>query len=194
MAAVMSMAYSRPVVEDPGVVLSLAHNSESKSAENQNWTTLDMHGNALRNISPSVFQYKFLTGLNISKNQLSSIPREISCLTNLRDLDISGNKLTSLPAELGFIVSLRELNAVNNYIATLPFELGNLYQLQKFQLEGNPLEPEIRLAYSQGAAGLVRFLCENAPSKLAGFLLRFELTSYCSASSATSSQMGTTRP
>ena len=64
-------------MEDPGLVLSLAQNSESKSAEIQNWTTLDMRGNALRNISPSVFQYKFLTGLNISNNQLSSIREKL---------------------------------------------------------------------------------------------------------------------
>ena len=37
------------------------------------------------------------TKLNLSDNQLTSLPPEITNLTNLTNLDLSGNQLTSLP-------------------------------------------------------------------------------------------------
>jgi len=38
--------------------------------------------------------------LNLSDNQLTSLPPEIAKLTNLTSLDLSRNQLTSLPPEI----------------------------------------------------------------------------------------------
>lgn len=52
--------------------------------------------------------------LNLSGNQLTSLPAEIGDLTKLWQLDLSGNQLTSLPAEIGELTNLKELNLRGN--------------------------------------------------------------------------------
>ena len=52
--------------------------------------------------------------LDLSGNQLTSVPAEIGQLTSLRELYLSGNQLTSLPAEIGQLTSLRSCTSTQS--------------------------------------------------------------------------------
>jgi CCR4-NOT transcription complex subunit 6 len=84
--------------------------SSSQYVGGARWTSLDMSGATLRNLSPSLFNYIFLTQLRLNNNQLTSIPSAIGLLKNLTLLDLSMNRIRSLPAEIGSCMQLREVS------------------------------------------------------------------------------------
>ncbi|XP_005879159.2 PREDICTED: leucine-rich repeat and calponin homology domain-containing protein 4 isoform X1 [Myotis brandtii] len=109
---------------------------------------LSLYHNCLRCLNPALGNLTALTYLNLSRNQLSSLPPyicqlplrvlivsnnklgalppDISTLGSLRQLDVSSNELQSLPTELCSLPSLRDLNVRRNQLSTLPDELGDL--------------------------------------------------------------------
>ncbi|XP_059104766.1 leucine-rich repeat and calponin homology domain-containing protein 4 isoform X2 [Peromyscus eremicus] len=109
---------------------------------------LNLYHNCLRCLNPALGNLTALTYLNLSRNQLSSLPPyicqlplrvlivsnnklgalppDISTLGSLRQLDVSSNELQSLPVELCSLRSLRDLNVRRNQLSALPDELGDL--------------------------------------------------------------------
>ncbi|XP_047569564.1 leucine-rich repeat and calponin homology domain-containing protein 4 isoform X1 [Lutra lutra] len=109
---------------------------------------LSLYHNCLRCLNPALGNLTALTYLNLSRNQLSSLPPyicqlplrvliisnnklgalppDISALGSLRQLDVSGNELQALPAELCSLPSLRDLSVRRNQLSALPDELGDL--------------------------------------------------------------------
>ncbi|KAG0021391.1 Glucose-repressible alcohol dehydrogenase transcriptional effector [Entomortierella chlamydospora] len=133
----------------------------------QQWTTLDLGGMGLKNVSRELFRYAFLTALYINHNNLHHLSPEISRLSGLTILDASGNKLTSVPPELGMLSNLKELLLVDNGLVTLPAELGTLYQLEILALEGNPLNESLKnLLQQEGTNAVIIYLRENCPVPL----------------------------
>ncbi|KAJ3029784.1 UNVERIFIED_CONTAM: Glucose-repressible alcohol dehydrogenase transcriptional effector [Siphonaria sp. JEL0065] len=129
------------------------------------WSKLDLGGMAIKNLSPAIFLYRFLTTLYLNHNNLSYLSHHVADLKSLIYLDLSGNKLNTVPPELGAVVSLKELLLFDNQIAFLPVELGNLYQLEVFGLEGNPLgEPYVGFMQKEGALAIIGYLRENIPA------------------------------
>lgn len=116
----------------------------------------------LRNLPPEVFDLAdTLEVLNLSGNQLSSLPHDLSRLRRLKVLFLSDNAFTELPEVLGdcpllelvgfkanriahlpaaaLPAALRWLILTDNAIHTLPPELGQRPALQKLMLAGNQL-------------------------------------------------------
>ncbi|XP_056418062.1 leucine-rich repeat and calponin homology domain-containing protein 1 isoform X1 [Hyla sarda] len=109
---------------------------------------LNLYQNCIKVIPDTLANLKMLTYLNISRNQLSSLPacvcglplkvliasnnklgflpEEIGQLQQLMELDISCNEITSLPQQIGLLKSLRELNVRRNYLKVLPQEIVDL--------------------------------------------------------------------
>jgi hypothetical protein len=99
--------------------------------------------------------------LDLSGNELSSLPEDLPRLRNLRILFCSNNRFTELPEVLGQCMqlsmvgfkanqirtvpvaalppALRWLILTDNQIAELPDEIGRCTQLQKLMLAGNQL-------------------------------------------------------
>nr|WP_321272894.1 leucine-rich repeat-containing protein kinase family protein [uncultured Tolumonas sp.] len=100
--------------------------------------------------------------LDLSGNQLSSLPDDLDKLSKLKVIFCSQNQFTDLPAVLGrcsalsmigfkankiryvraesLPAKLRWLTLTDNAIEQLPSEIGNCYDLQKLMLAGNRLQ------------------------------------------------------
>ncbi|CAM4367374.1 leucine-rich repeat and calponin homology domain-containing protein 1 isoform X5 [Lepidochelys kempii] len=120
--------------------------------------TLNLYHNCIKIIPDAIVNLQMLTYLNLSRNQLSSLPaclcglplkvliasnnklgslpEEIGQLKQLMELDVSCNEITALPQQIGQLKSLRELNIRRNYLKVLPQELVEL-PLVKFDFSCN---------------------------------------------------------
>ncbi|CAH2224063.1 leucine-rich repeat and calponin homology domain-containing 1 [Pelobates cultripes] len=109
---------------------------------------LNLYQNCIKFLPDALINLQMLTYLNISRNQLSSLPvclcglplkvliasnnklgslpEEIGQLQQLMELDISCNEITSLPQQIGLLKSLRDLNVRRNYLKVLPQEIVDL--------------------------------------------------------------------
>ena len=127
--------------------------------------------------------------LNLSSNQLSNIPAEISKLTNLREICLSFNKFRSIPTSLQEcekletllindnqiqeinVEGLRKLNFLavidlsNNDIQHVPPELGTLTQIRSLQLEGNSFRVPRAQILVKGTQSIMSYLRDRIPTK-----------------------------
>ena len=140
----------------------LNRSSGEKEEANTKWTGLEFFNN-IKNLSPKLWSFNFLTSLKLNDNSLTRIPADIGKLTSLQKLDLSSNKLRSLPAEIGDLINLTELYLNNNILHSLPHELGRLFQIQVLGLDGNPLSQEILSWNSKknGSAQLISYLLDR---------------------------------
>jgi Leucine-rich repeat (LRR) protein len=80
-----------------------------------------------------------LESLNVSNNQLTSVPEQISGLIKLRNLQLQNNLLAALPSGIGNLANLESLELKNNQLASLPPEIGELVNLLELPLQSNNL-------------------------------------------------------
>ena len=101
--------------------------------------TLDLSGNNLRSLPAEIGQLDNLKTLYLSGNSLSSVPAEIGQLTNLMDLYLNSNSLSSVPAEIGQLTNLMDLYLNSNSLSSVPAEIGQLTNLTDLYLSSNSL-------------------------------------------------------
>ncbi len=77
--------------------------------------------------------------LDLSGNQLSTVPRGIEYLAEVRELNLNGNRLTSLPPKIGDLKQLRRLTLWRNDLITLSDDIQDLTHLEKLDLTDNHL-------------------------------------------------------
>ncbi|CAG9865283.1 unnamed protein product [Phyllotreta striolata] len=70
--------------------------------------------------------------LNLSNNELKSLPRAISKLRHLHTLDLSRNSLTSLPSGIASLKELKKLSLSNNKLQSLP---GRMMRMNLAELD-----------------------------------------------------------
>ena len=132
--------------------------------ETSTWSTLDLGGLGLSNVSRDLYRYSFLTTLYLNHNNLNSLSSDICHLKSLVHLDLSGNKLSTLPPEIGLVTTLRELWVIDNQISYLPPEMGQLYQLEFLGIEGNMIgDPLETLVHKEGTAAAIAYLRDTCP-------------------------------
>ncbi|XP_028332854.1 leucine-rich repeat-containing protein 59 [Gouania willdenowi] len=86
------------------------------------------------------------TVLDLSCNNIISIPLEFCNLTHLMKVDLSKNQLTCLPDDLGNLVNLQHLDLYNNKLTILPASFSQLRSLKWLDLKDNPLEADLAKA------------------------------------------------
>jgi predicted ATPase/transcriptional regulator with XRE-family HTH domain len=99
---------------------------------------LDLSGLALSEIPEEVFEFSWLTDLNISDNNLKRISSRILLLSHLEHLDISDNLLLQVP---GILLAIENLKTVS--------------------FQGNPLELQSELSASDMTLDAVREYLHN---------------------------------
>ncbi|XP_035468859.2 leucine-rich repeat-containing protein 59 isoform X1 [Scophthalmus maximus] len=86
------------------------------------------------------------TVVDLSCNNITSIPPEFCSLIHLVKVDLSKNQLTCLPDDLGNLVNLQHLDLYNNKLTVLPVSFSQLRSLKWLDLKDNPLEPDLAKA------------------------------------------------
>ncbi|KAL7751125.1 Leucine-rich repeat-containing protein 57 [Sorochytrium milnesiophthora] len=106
--------------------------------------SLDMSRNRLSTISNSAIAAELCTlqslrQLDLSHNQLTAVPTELTALKSLVVLNLSNNHLSGpLSPAFGNLRQLEELNVANNAVLTVPKELGCCKLLKALNVSGNP--------------------------------------------------------
>lgn len=113
---------------------------------------VDVSQNELDSLPPSLTSLN-LTALNISRNNFTKAPVEISTMELLMDLDMSYNRLTAVPVEYSALTQLIMFNLDNNNISDFPDQiLETCTELVKLRLRSNPLKMTVlegKDSYSQ---------------------------------------------
>uniref|UniRef100_A0A7M4F0B1 Leucine rich repeats and calponin homology domain containing 3 n=1 Tax=Crocodylus porosus TaxID=8502 RepID=A0A7M4F0B1_CROPO len=121
--------------------------------------SLNFYQNCIRYIPEAILNLQSLTFLNISRNQLSTLPVHL-CSLPLKVLIASNNKLVSLPEEIGQLRHLTELDVSCNEIQMIPPQIGNLESLRDLNVRRNHL---LRLPEELAELPLIRldFSCNK---------------------------------
>ncbi|KAF3510001.1 hypothetical protein F2Q69_00004540 [Brassica cretica] len=103
-----------------------------------------------------------LKELDVSFNELESVPESLCYATTLVKLNIGNNfaNLRSLPGLIGNLEKLEELDMSNNQIRFLPFSFKALSQLRVLHTQQNPLEELPRDVIQKGAQAVVQYMNE----------------------------------
>jgi Leucine-rich repeat (LRR) protein len=102
-------------------------------------TSLDLSNNQLTSIPAALGNLTHLTKIILWRNQLTEIPEALGNLTNLTHLYLWNNQLTEVPATLGNLINLRYLNLSFNQLTDIPAWVGNLTNLTELGLSFNQL-------------------------------------------------------
>jgi Leucine-rich repeat (LRR) protein len=89
---------------------------------------------------PELGMFTMLEELDLTGNQIGSLPPIVTELVRLRELHMNGNRLTILPDEIGALTRLEKLSVANNQITTISSKIGRLRKLEEFTIMGNPLQ------------------------------------------------------
>ena len=97
----------------------------------------------LRNLPPALRDAlrnpMTVDALDLSENELTTVPEAITRLSNLKWLDLEANQLTTIPESVTRMTSLEVLNLRNNKLATVPEAITRLTNLKKLYLSENQL-------------------------------------------------------
>ena len=94
--------------------------------------------------------------LDLSGNDLRSIPQAIGTLRNVEVLFLNGNPLASIPDEIEGCISLKVLDLRDTLVSTLPPSLGRLPSIVDINLLNSRLDPVVQDLYARG--GVLKLL------------------------------------
>ncbi|MFN6566356.1 COR domain-containing protein [Dendronalium sp. ChiSLP03b] len=110
-----------------------------EQAAKEKATELDLSNNQLSSLPSEISQLSNLMELDLSNNQLSSLPPDICQLSYLMTLSLGDNQISSLLPEISQLYNLRELYLHNNQLSSLPSEIGQFFKLTRLDLDNNQL-------------------------------------------------------
>lgn len=105
-----------------------------------NVSNLGLTTKDLENLIPQLSQLTWLTCLDLSKNQLTSLPDIFSFFPTIETLRIRQNKLETLPESVGQMASLKTLDLAGNRLSALPRSLGDLKELHEIDATNNQID------------------------------------------------------
>ncbi len=101
---------------------------------------LDLSGNQLISLPASIGNLSNVTELDLTHNQLNSLPDSIGDLKKLTELNLRNHQLTSLPDSIGYITKLTLLNLSGNKLTSIPYTIDYLVNLSTLNLDNNQLK------------------------------------------------------
>lgn len=150
---------------------------------------LDASSNQISTLSPLIGQFERMVYLNLAKNQLHDLPRELRLLTTLRELNLNNNAFEVIPscvtelvnleillmadnkiveidateAGLAKLKRLSTLDLANNNIENVPPILGNMKQIRALELNGNKFRQPRHQILAQGTESIMSYLRDRIP-------------------------------
>ena len=109
-------------------------------AYDENWEELDLSRKELTDLPKEIAQLTKLTQLNLSNNQITSIPDSIAQLIHLTTLQLSSNQITSIPDSIAQLTNLTQLQLSFNQIISIPDSIAQLTNLKRLSLTSNPIQ------------------------------------------------------
>jgi len=100
---------------------------------------LDLSGNQLSSLPDDLVKLKKLKVIFCSQNQFTELPAVLGRCSALSMVGFKANQIRYVPAE-SLPAKLRWLTLTDNAIEQLPPEIGNCHDLQKLMLAGNRLQ------------------------------------------------------
>ncbi len=101
---------------------------------------LNLSSQNLTEIPGEVSRLPNLYHLNLSTNQVRQLSPALFGLTHLEELHLQSNLLTEIPAEIAKLKNLRELYLKTNLLKSLPLDaLVKLKKLEILMIKDNPL-------------------------------------------------------
>ncbi|KAI8581253.1 hypothetical protein K450DRAFT_233866 [Umbelopsis ramanniana AG] len=101
---------------------------------------LDLSHNQLKSLPEDFAEgANLMVNLNLSDNQLETLPRSIGLFRNLKSLNLSKNHLTSLPIDLVNLDNLDILDVSENLLCILPGDILEFMRKTTLMITGNPL-------------------------------------------------------
>jgi len=100
---------------------------------------LDLSSNDLSSIPDWIFHLPSLNTLVINRNRLNGLWRYSPTCFNLYSLNVYKNQLTDLPSSIGFLTNLNSLNVSINQLTHLPSSIGSLTNLNSLDVSFNQL-------------------------------------------------------
>ncbi|ELP86979.1 podocan precursor, putative, partial [Entamoeba invadens IP1] len=102
--------------------------------------SVDLSNNEITSIPKEISAFKSLTHFRVMANRLTCLPNNIVTLTCLRHLDLNANQFTSFPVQISNLTTLEELQMIQNQLTEIPDCIGNLTNLQRISFTANNLK------------------------------------------------------
>lgn len=87
-----------------------------------------------KQLGPDLYTYPPLVDtlleLDLSSNEIETLPDEICLLVSLKKLKLEGNRLSRLPSNLPALYKMEKLYLNDNELRELPVDMGNMTQLK----------------------------------------------------------------
>lgn len=119
---------------------------------------IDLSYNQLSSLPCSFGLLFHLQTLLLQHNHLRALPDSFTRLVKLEKVDLSHNMLRELPEDIGEMESLQMLNVAHNKIKHLPVSLGNSDKLKLLLAGKNRLDSPPQSVCDEGSAGTIQYL------------------------------------
>jgi Leucine-rich repeat (LRR) protein len=119
---------------------------------------LNLVGNHIKVLPEEISRLRHLNDLNVSENELISVPSSIGSLVKLAYIDFSHNKLQALPDELSNNMSLIDFRCTHNELRYIPFKMGSLPILKWLDTSFNDMSFPPQTTVSLGPLSVVEFM------------------------------------
>ena len=135
---------------------SLNFNSYEEASKNPGSVVkLDLSNQNLTSIPPDISKFSNLTVLDLSGNQIENTGTELKKLQNLKELQLANNKLTAFPSDLNKLEKLKSISLAGNNIVSLPTSIGEFKGLEMLFLQNNQID---KLPSDIGKLNSLRYL------------------------------------
>lgn len=111
-----------------------------EKALKQKWKKLNLSGQQITTIPNEITELTYLQQLDLSSNNIKNVPNGISKLKNLQILNLSNNQIFAFPKEIAALHNLQILDLGNNKIRSIPAEISKMKNLEILYARNNQIE------------------------------------------------------